>query len=247
MSEDWPEDQTVRGRNLVGETANRLRDLVFAAKPGSRAGSLRDLAKSLGVGIVTLQKAARVLEHEGLLEGRRGPGGGYYGTRPDGAAVERSIAAYLRTNPSSFEEALDITSLLFNELVPAAAGCDDPALREELSALAGQINGCDTDDLRGAFEGAFQDLLFRMVDRPLFKLLTLVTLRVSQIQPHRLLQHDVDAEARWKQGRHRIIAAILARDRALARFEADRSNRQVVLERLRARQASGVVLPVPAG
>ena len=35
--------------------------------------------------------------------------------------------------------------------------------------------------------------------------------------------------AGWKVGRHRIIAAILARDEELARFEANRSNRQVVL------------------
>ncbi|GAA0302557.1 hypothetical protein GCM10009087_10410 [Sphingomonas oligophenolica] len=236
MEEDL---RSAQPRNLVGETANRLRDLVFASAPGSLAGSLKDLAASLGVGIVTLQKAARVLEHEGLLEGRRGPGGGYYGTRPDGAAVERSIAAYLRTNPSSFEEALDITSLLFNELVPAAAGCGDAALRDALRALAGQIDGCDTDEARGAFESAFQDLLFRMVDRPLFKLLTLVTLRVSELQPHRLLRHDEDAERQWKLGRHRIIDAILAGDQQLARFEADRSNRQVVLERLRARQVGG--------
>jgi DNA-binding IscR family transcriptional regulator len=36
---------------------------------------------------VTVQQAARVLEHEGLLAVRRGPGGGYYGTRPDEAAL----------------------------------------------------------------------------------------------------------------------------------------------------------------
>ena len=240
MQVDWAGGESSQRRNLVGETADRLRDMVFALEPGSLAGSLRDLAKTLGVGIVTLQKAARVLEHEGLLEGRRGPGGGYYGTRPDGAAIARSIAAYLRTNPSSFEEAVDITSVLFNELVPAAAGCEDPALREELRVLAAQIDDCDTDTLRGAFESAFQELLFRMVDRPLFKLLTLVTLRVSHVQPGHVLRHDTEAEAQWKLGRHRIVAAILQQDPELARFEANRSNRQVVLERLRARLATNV-------
>ncbi|MBK6279886.1 MAG: hypothetical protein IPF57_18055 [Gammaproteobacteria bacterium] len=45
---------------------------------------------------------------------RRGPGGGYYGQRPDEAALERSLAAYLRMHPSSYGEMLDITTLLFS-------------------------------------------------------------------------------------------------------------------------------------
>lgn len=92
-------------RSLVSATADKLRDMVFGAGPNVLIGSLQDLAKALQVGIVTVQQAARVLEHEGLLEARRGPGGGYYGTRPDAAALERSITAYLRSNPTSFEEA----------------------------------------------------------------------------------------------------------------------------------------------
>src|SRR5947209_1303128 len=110
---------------LVKHTAEGLRNLLFAAPSGTRLGTLPELARKFGVGIVTVQQAARVLEHEGLLEVRRGPGGGYYGTRPDDAALERAIAAYMRVHPTSFEEAADITSLLFNELVPAACACRD--------------------------------------------------------------------------------------------------------------------------
>ena len=111
----------------------------------------------------------------------------------------------------------------------------NPALRAELRALADSIDACDTDTLRGEFEKAFQDLLFRMVDRPLFKLLTLVTLQVSHEQPRNILRHDAEAEAQWKLGRHRIVAAILQQDAALARFEANRSNREVVLDGMRRR------------
>ncbi|MGR4865151.1 FCD domain-containing protein [Caulobacter sp. LARHSG274] len=217
-------------RNLVGKTADRLRDRVFAAEPNALIGSLQDLAKALEVGIVTLQQAARVLEHEGLLEARRGPGGGYYGRRPNAAALERSMAAYLRSNPTSFEEALNITSLLFNELVPAAAACEDATLRRELAQLFPRIETCATAGDCGAFESDFQDLLFRMVDWPLFKLLTVVTLQVGVTRAGRLLRGGGEAIAEWKDGRRRIIAAILQGDRELARFEADRSNRRVVLD-----------------
>ncbi|HMO67746.1 MAG TPA: GntR family transcriptional regulator, partial [Novosphingobium sp.] len=63
-------------KGLVPETAARLREIIFAHEAGEQIGSLPELAKALGVGIVTVQQAARVLEHEGLLEVRRGPGGG---------------------------------------------------------------------------------------------------------------------------------------------------------------------------
>lgn len=217
-------------KNLVGTTADRLRDIVFAAEPDALIGALQDLAKTLEVGIVTLQQAARVLEHEGLLDARRGPGGGYYGRRPNVAAVERSMAAYLRSNPSSFEEAINITSLLFNELVAEAADRATDTFRAELFALCERLEICRTGEDCGAFEADFQDLLFRMVDWPLFKLLTVVTLQVGVTKSNRLLRGGDRAVADWKAGRQRIIAAILQRDRDLARFEADRSNRHVVLQ-----------------
>jgi len=80
-------------RQLVLAAAAQLRDVILAREPNTQIGSLNEVAELLGVGIVTVQQAARILEHEGLLAVRRGPGGGYYGTRPDEAALERAFAA----------------------------------------------------------------------------------------------------------------------------------------------------------
>lgn len=214
---------------LVQQSAERLRDMLFAVPSGTRLGALPELARRLGVGIVTVQQAARILEHEGLLEVKRGPGGGYYGTRPDDAALERAIAAYMRVHPTSFDEAADITSLLFNELVPAAAACRDDRLRADLHALGETVDYQNTEADRGAFELALQDLLFDMVDRPLFAALTRVTLRVAETRSAPLIDQSRAGVAEWKAGRRRIIAAILAQDADLARFEANRSNRKAVL------------------
>ncbi|MBW8754922.1 MAG: FCD domain-containing protein [Sphingomonadales bacterium] len=221
-------------RQLVQQTTERLRELIFAHAPDELIGSLPDLARSLGVGIVTVQQAARILEHEGALEVRRGPGGGYYGRRPDAAALERSLAAYMRMQPHSWEEALDMTSLLFNELCATAASEGDVALHAELRGVGERIDHCANEADIGEWEQDFQNLLFRMVERPLFELLTRVTLRFANTRPMTgSIYGDAARIADWKQGRHRIIDAILARDEALARFEADRSNRQVVLGWLR--------------
>jgi DNA-binding FadR family transcriptional regulator len=216
-------------RPLVQQTAERLRDLLFAVPSGTRLGALPELARKFGVGIVTVQQAARILEHEGVLEVRRGPGGGYYGTRPDDAALERAIAAYMRVHPTSFEEAADITSLLFNELVPAACACRDERLRQSLRHLGDRVEACHSEAERGAFEADLQDLLFAMVDRPLFEALTRVTLRFAETRRAPLIDGSRAGIADWKAGRRRIIDAILAQDVELARFEANRSNRRAVL------------------
>lgn len=225
--------EAVPSRRPVQAAADRLREMIFAEEPDSRIGSLTGLAQSLGVGIVTVQQAARILEYEGLLEVRRGPGGGYYGRRPDAAALERSLAAYMRTKPHSWEEALDMTSLLFNELCAAAAGCGDDALRDELARFDPRVDLCEDEADMGELELDFQDLLFRMVDRPLFELLTRVTLRFATSRPSEAIYQGLVAVEEWKAGRHRIIDAILRRDEELARFEANRSNRRVLLQRFR--------------
>jgi GntR family transcriptional repressor for pyruvate dehydrogenase complex len=219
-------------RNLVGETAEELRRRSFASQPGDLIGSLQDLARAAGVGIVTLQQAARIVEHEGLLLARRGPGGGYYAARPDAAALERALAGFLRTHPASFREALDITSLLFTELVAAAGACADPRLRAELATLAERLGDGAAAFDHASFEHDFQDLLFRMVDWPLFALLTQVTLRFAE--SGRPGDKGVSGDPiDWRSGRRRIIDAVLAGDPELARFEAERSNRRAVQQRLR--------------
>lgn len=230
-------DQVRRSRSLargtlVSDTAERLRNLIFRAEPGELIGSLQNLARDLGVGIVTLQQAARVLEHEGLLTARTGPGGGYYGSRPDKAALERSLAAYMRMYPASQEEALDMTSLLFTELATAAASCHDETLRDGLRTLAQSLEGNNGYSEIASFETDFQDLLFRMVDRPLFELLTHVTLHFFSSRPEPDFELSGQTPDEWRAGRRRIIDAILRNDAELARFEADRSNRRGILSRL---------------
>jgi GntR family transcriptional repressor for pyruvate dehydrogenase complex len=84
---------TLQAQRLVSTTAEKMRDLILEREPDAFIGSLPELAKLLDVGITTVQQAARVLEHEGILAVRRGPGGGYFGQRPDADALERSLVS----------------------------------------------------------------------------------------------------------------------------------------------------------
>ena len=219
-------------RQLVQAAAAKLRDVILAREPGAQIGSLNEVAELLGVGIVTVQQAARVLEHEGLLAVRRGPGGGYYGTRPDEAALERAFAAYLRVHGFSNRESHRMLSLLDCEIVPAAARCTDESLRGVARELLERVDGCESRDQRVAFETELRDLLFKMVARPLLELVCRVTQQLyvhSDPPPLFVGQEGVDA---WRAARRRILEAILKQDEALAEFEAERY-RQLVLVRLR--------------
>tara|TARA_R110000824_G_scaffold183226_4_gene364225 strand:- start:1228 stop:1965 length:738 start_codon:yes stop_codon:yes gene_type:complete len=220
--------------SLVDDAVERLRVLIFEQEPDARIGSLSGLASRFGVGIVTIQQAARVLESEGLLAARRGPNGGYYGKRPTAAVLERTLAAYMRGEPSTWEEALDMTSLLFTELAAAAANCRDALLLDALARFPDTVEQCGDAESMAAIEQQFQDLLFKMVNRPLFELLTRVTLNISVNQSENSVYHGLIGLDLWKLGRRRIVHAILEGDEELARFEADRNNRRAIIRQIRA-------------
>ncbi len=216
-------------RHLVQETAANLRDVILAREAGAQIGSLDEVAQLLGVGIVTVQQAARVLEHEGLLAVRRGPGGGYYGTRPDEAALERAFAAYMRVHGVDYRDALEITTLLDCEIIPAAARCKDDDLRKVISALNERIDLCDAPEDRVAFENELRNVLFKFVARPLIELLLRVTKQLYKAQSMVVVFRGQEGVAAWKTGKRRILNAILRQDEELARFEAERYQRQVSL------------------
>jgi DNA-binding FadR family transcriptional regulator len=230
--------ERLQRRHLVPATAARLREMILEREPDALLGSLTEIAQQLGVGIVTVQQAARILEHEGLLEVRRGPGGGYYGKRPDEAALERSVAAYIQVHPEAAQEVSEIVSLLLCELIPAAARCKDETLREALRELLGQVEGADTPEERVAIEQELHNLLYRMVNRPLIELLTRVTTQLQRSQPLPMLFRGEDGVAAWKGARRRVLQAMLDRDEELARFEAVRY-RQALMARLKRHRGEG--------
>jgi len=223
-------------KRLVQETAARLRDIILAHEPDAQIGSLGDLSQQLGVGIVTVQQAARILEHEGLLVVRRGPGGGYYGKRPDEAALERSLAAFLRVHGFGYLEAFEMITLLDCDIFPAAARCEDESMRTAVLKLSHRIETCATPEQRIAFEDELRQLLFRMVPRPLMEFVVRATSRIYRAaQISDTLFVGSEGVTAWKAGRRRMLEAVLNRDEELAGFEAARY-RKDVMARIRAKE-----------
>jgi len=214
---------------LVAETAEKLRDLILARPPDTQLGSLNEVADALGVGIVTLQQAARILEHEGLLAVKRGPGGGYYGARPDDAALERAFATYMRVHDFGYREAFEMTLLLDCDIFEAAACSTNDTLKGAIGTLLEQLDECHTVQDQIGFEIALREQLLTVVKRPFLELLARVAwqLYISSSKDE-LNAERVDIES-WKKGRQRILHAICQRDAQLVSFEAQRYRRMMLL------------------
>lgn len=221
-------DNAASKGGLVAEIADRLRDRILAQPTGEHIGSLNDIARELEVGIVTVQQAARILEHEGLLAVRRGPGGGYYGARPDKTAIERAFATYMRVHDIGYREAFELTVLLDCDIIRAAAAEVSEAQLQLITGLAAQLDQATSGEERIQFEVDFRETLFGLFERPLLELLSRVAMQLYTSQSDPAVFAEAVPLAEWQQGRRRILDAILSRDEELASFEAHRFRRMVL-------------------
>ena len=217
-------------RHLVQECVVKLRELILSYEPSARIGSQAEVAQRLGVGLVTTQQAARIIEYEGLLKVRRGPGGGYYGVRPDETMLERSIMAYMMGHGAGHEEALGLLLLVSCELAPSAAVCENPEYRSALEAILARVSSCNAVEQRVHLERDLRKLLLKMANRPMLELATKVSARLYAAAPsHALFQGQVGVEE-WKAWRRSYIGGILSGDPEIAMFAALR-HRQRILQR----------------
>lgn len=212
---------------LVSETIEKLRDHILQQAPDAYLGSMNEIADLLGVGIVTIQQAARILEYEGLLIVRRGPGGGYYGSRPDAAALERAFATYLRIHNINYRDAFEMTVSLDCDLAEAAAESRNPEFDALLHALVEELDACTTAEQRIEFEIHFRNTLFAIADKPLLELLAQVAMQLYKAESTPTAFAEQISLQEWKAGRMNMLLAIAARDTELAAFEAHRFRRQV--------------------
>jgi len=78
--------------------ADRLRDRILTEKlaEGASLGRVADLAREYGVSMSSLREALRMLEAEGLVSMRRGPGGGVQVHPPTEQGAARNMALLLQ-------------------------------------------------------------------------------------------------------------------------------------------------------
>jgi len=99
---------------------------------GGRIGTKEELRQRFGVSLATLSQALRVLEGQGLVELRTGPGGGVFASRPTERLLVSNIAASFRHGTPTAEETMAVREVLEPLVASLAARNREPF---DLSAL----------------------------------------------------------------------------------------------------------------
>src|SRR5689334_8792870 len=121
---------TTMPRSKAEHVAQRLLDRIITANlaPGSSFGTESDLLAQFSVSRPTLRESLRILESQGVLELRPGPGGGIMVRTPTTDILAHGLSVFLRLNDVPF-----IAVLKAREVI-------EPALAAEAA-----VNGTDED------------------------------------------------------------------------------------------------------
>jgi len=135
-----------KSQPVVRRAVNQLRQECIQREPGTLLGQEEELLRRLGISRPTLRQAAALLGQEQLMNVRRGPGGGYFTTRPDISAVVHMAAIWLQLEHVAIGEILASTSTLRRELAPLAALNMDEEGYAKLTAFLEHDRAIDEKD-----------------------------------------------------------------------------------------------------
>jgi GntR family transcriptional regulator, transcriptional repressor for pyruvate dehydrogenase complex len=132
-------------RQIVHEiTARRL-------GPGTKLPSEAEMLADYGVSRNTLREALRLLEVNGLLWIKPGPGGGAVVGSVESENLGHTLSLYLHMNGSTFRELMEARALLEPALVRQAALRSDPQLLERLEEAVKMADAIELSDDREWF------------------------------------------------------------------------------------------------
>lgn len=196
--------------------ANAIRTQILTQSDGAYLGSESSLAKTLGVSLPTLRQAARMLEHEQILQIKPGKGGGYFSRRPDIETVTNSAALFLTHQPTPNKMINDAIDSMMAPILQAAVRCKDPELLERLKNLSSKSDLADqpvneekfrqdSKELVVIFTEMSGNLFFQMFYRILFNEIYLSKLANEYVMDEEHLLRDQKIRIQWAD-------AVLERD-----------------------------------
>jgi GntR family transcriptional regulator, transcriptional repressor for pyruvate dehydrogenase complex len=146
-----------RAHEYVAEQIRRVILLRLVA-PGGRLPYEQELAAALGVSRTTVTQALRALEGEGLVEVRRGRGGGVFTQAVSTDGADPSVARELRDTRDEILAAAEARATVEPAVAELAAGRMSAGALDRLEALNAEMRASGADDHR--FMGA--DTAFHM-------------------------------------------------------------------------------------
>jgi DNA-binding FadR family transcriptional regulator len=197
--------------------ADRLEKQIISEglPPGSLLGSEMELIAGLGCSRAVFREAVRLLERHGIVEMRRGVGGGLYVRRPDASSVSQAMSVFLDYNGVRTEQLEEARRAIETTGVESLArSIDDEGiarLREYLDVEATYVAEGVSDRLH-----EFHILIASLTGNPALELFTDSLTQLTRRK--RTVENDAPTDLQRVHIIHlRIAEAIIGRDPALAR------------------------------
>jgi DNA-binding FadR family transcriptional regulator len=216
-------------RKLGEILAETIEDEIFAAgwPVGTVIGSESELLEKYGVSRAVFREAIRIVDHHGVAEMRRGPGGGLVVSSPDLDAVVRAVSIQLRYEHIKPDQVIEARRALEVECARLAARRISTAGRQQLEAfLAAEEQRINQTRRAGRRKGDlpshdFHLLLADLTGNPAMRLFVqMINLALGEQAPKSPSLTEVASEVHRIHAR--IAEAVLAGDADTAARRMDR-------------------------
>lgn len=193
-------------------------------RPGDRLPSEPELIERFAMAKGTIREAVRILEAQGLVKTRTGPGGGVFIHEVSEERAAALLGNYFYFKNLTIADIYQLRGVLEPELAASLAGRlsedDLAALEETMKTYARPARNADEEREQHIQSLRFHALLAEMSDNPLLRFLIRFTANMlSEITVSRGLYDPPNPEL-WKRGmdyQARLVAALRAGDAEAAR------------------------------
>jgi len=169
------------------QVADQLREEILTTQTDQDewfVGSENDLMQRLGVSRPILRQASRLLQHEQLLDVRRGVRGGFYGRRPTFDVVTHTASLFLRSQGATYADLMRSHVILSSGCARQASGLRNKSERRRAATWYDDHlpDGLDNVDGRTFFPvcAGFHRLLAEMTGNVSLQLFVDVLLELAR-------------------------------------------------------------------
>ena len=226
-SEPQPEQKLTRPQQVAEAIKQWVMDEGW--QPGQRLPSETDLIRRFAMAKGTIREAIRLLEAQGLVKSRTGPGGGVFVHRVSEARAAALLGNYVYFAHPTIDDIYQLRAALEPELAASLAGRLNDGQLARLEAVIAEsappAPTAEDDATRHAASLRFHVELAAMSENPLLRfVIRFLAELLSEITVARGLHSDTDPEL-WQSGLNyqtRLIEALRDgdADRARAVMEA---------------------------
>lgn len=200
---------TVVAQRIVGEIiASRL-------EAGDRLPPEADMCESYGVGRSTIREALRVLENQGVITIKTGPGGGPIVAPFDAGFLAANIALHLQLSGATFRDVINARLVIEPAIAGAAAEHGDEETLKALRAIVDRSLEDPDHDILVSDAGDFHDIVAAGSGNPFFEYLLRALHRITEPFAQRL-PYVGDRRHRLVARHAELIEALESGDREVA-------------------------------